>query len=47
MPYYQNPTLFAAIRSHFRMLKRLGPEAWKEMASVQGSGFRVQSSGVT
>jgi linoleoyl-CoA desaturase len=47
MPYYQNPTLFAAIRSHFRMLKRLGPEAWKEMGSVQGSGFRVQSSGVT
>lgn len=32
MPYYQHPTLGAAIRSHYRMLKRLGPEAWREQA---------------
>lgn len=24
VPYYENPTLFGAIRSHFRMLRRLG-----------------------
>ncbi len=28
MPYYQHPTLLAAIRSHYRMLKRLGRDAW-------------------
>lgn len=38
MPYYQNPTLFAAIRSHYRMLKRLGPEAWaRESAARRGA----------
>jgi linoleoyl-CoA desaturase len=40
MPYYENPTLFAAIRSHYRMLKRHGLEAWKERA--QGSAVREQ-----
>ena len=49
MPYYQNPTLFAAIRSHHRMLKRLGPEAWRERkgsgVTGQGSGVGGQSSG--
>ena len=30
MPYYEHPTLVAAIRSHYRMLKKLGPEAWRE-----------------
>lgn len=35
MPYYQNPTLFAAIRSHYRMLKKLGPEAWREARRAQ------------
>ena len=30
MPYNDQPTLFAAIRSHYRMLRKLGPEAWAE-----------------
>ena len=29
MPYIDQPTLFSAIRSHYRMLKKLGPDAWK------------------
>jgi len=29
MPYHQHPTLWAAVRSHHRMLSRLGPEAWR------------------
>jgi linoleoyl-CoA desaturase len=41
MPYYQNPTLFAAIRSHHRMLKQLGPEAWRARRG-QGSGVSGQ-----
>ena len=38
MPYYQNPTLFAAIRSHYRMLRRLGPEAWQAVRRGQQEG---------
>jgi linoleoyl-CoA desaturase len=29
MPYHDQPTLAAAIRSHYRMLRKLGPEAWR------------------
>ena len=29
MPYHDQPTLWSAVRSHYRMLKKLGPEAWK------------------
>lgn len=28
VPYYQQPTLMAAVRSHHRMLQKHGPEAW-------------------
>ncbi|MGE0442841.1 MAG: fatty acid desaturase [Gemmatimonadales bacterium] len=28
IPYYANPTLMAAVRSHYRMLRKHGPEAW-------------------
>ncbi|MEO8451865.1 MAG: acyl-CoA desaturase, partial [Gemmatimonadota bacterium] len=30
IPYYDQPTLMDAVRSHYRMLKRFGPEAWRE-----------------
>jgi linoleoyl-CoA desaturase len=30
VPYYDQPTLMAAVRSHLRMLKKLGPDAWAE-----------------
>lgn len=29
IPYHEAPTLMAAVRSHLRMLRKLGPEAWK------------------
>ncbi len=34
MPYYQHYTLLAAIRSHYRMLKRYGPQAWASRAEA-------------
>ena len=37
MPYHDQPTLWSAIRSHYRMLRKLGPEAWR----IQESGVRV------
>lgn len=43
MPYYQNPTLFAAIRSHYRMLKRLGPQAWQDLKRGQREGVLAPS----
>ena len=33
MPYNDQPTLWSAVRSHYRMLKKLGPEAWKAAAA--------------
>jgi len=38
MPYYQHRTLFAAIASHYRMLKRLGREAWRERMAPAPAG---------
>lgn len=32
VPYYAQPTLMAAVRSHHRMLKKYGPEAWAARA---------------
>lgn len=32
VPYIENPTFLKAIQSHYRMLKRFGPEAFKEIA---------------
>ena len=32
LPYMESPTLFTAIRSHYRLLRRLGKEAYKEQA---------------
>jgi linoleoyl-CoA desaturase len=29
MPYNDQPSLRAAVRSHYRMLRKLGPEAWR------------------
>lgn len=29
VPYHEQPTLMAAVRSHYRMLKRHGAEAWR------------------
>ncbi len=37
MPYYQHRTLSAAIASHYRMLKRLGPEAWIGQAGTSAA----------
>ncbi|HEV8150982.1 MAG TPA: acyl-CoA desaturase [Gemmatimonadales bacterium] len=37
MPYHDQPTLWAAVRSHYRMLKRLGRDAWREQG-IRGSG---------
>lgn len=33
VPYYQQPTLMAAVRSHQRMLRAFGPEAWARRTS--------------
>ncbi len=35
VPYYDQPTVMAAVRSHLRMLKKLGPEAWAARDSEQ------------
>ena len=32
VPYHDQPTLMYAVRSHLRMLKKLGPEAWAARA---------------
>jgi linoleoyl-CoA desaturase len=30
VPYYEQPTVMSAVRSHLRMLRKFGPEAWAE-----------------
>ncbi|NOT10174.1 MAG: acyl-CoA desaturase [Gemmatimonadales bacterium] len=33
VPYHENPTLMAAVRSHLKMLRKYGPEAWAARAA--------------
>jgi|KBSSwiStaDraftv2_1062776.scaffolds.fasta_scaffold35457_3 linoleoyl-CoA desaturase len=35
VPYYDQPTVMAAVRSHLRMLRKLGPEEWAARHSEQ------------
>ena len=35
VPYYDQPTVMAAVRSHLRMLRKLGPEEWAARRSEQ------------
>ena len=35
VPYYDQPTVMAAVRSHLTMLRKLGPEAWAARRSEQ------------
>jgi len=35
VPYYDQPTVMAAVRSHLRMLKKLGPEEWAARTAEQ------------
>ena len=35
VPYYDQPTVMAAVRSHLHMLRKLGPEAWAAARSSQ------------
>ena len=35
VPYYEQPTVMAAVRSHLTMLRKLGPEAWAARRSEQ------------
>jgi linoleoyl-CoA desaturase len=34
VPYIENPTFLSALRSHYRMLKRLGKEAYEQQANA-------------
>lgn len=34
LPYIENPTFFAALRSHYRMLRKLGCEAYRQQAAA-------------
>jgi linoleoyl-CoA desaturase len=38
VPYYDQPTLMSAVRSHLRMLRKFGPEAW---AARRAEKFQV------
>jgi linoleoyl-CoA desaturase len=47
MPYNDQPTLRAAMRSHYRMLRKLGPEAWAAArATTTASTVNSQQSTV-
>jgi len=38
MPYNDQPSLTAAVRSHYRMLRKLGPEAWRAAMQLTVNG---------
>jgi linoleoyl-CoA desaturase len=41
IPYYEQPTVMAAVRSHLTMLRKLGPEAW---AAARSSERNLQTA---
>jgi linoleoyl-CoA desaturase len=34
LPYIENETFLSALQSHYRMLRKLGEEAWKAKTSI-------------
>jgi linoleoyl-CoA desaturase len=42
VPYYDQPTVMSAVRSHLRMLRKFGPEAW----AARRAGSRMAEVGV-